>query len=84
MNVIIFIVMLYVFMVSVFGILKMFTKISLKAGIEDQKAKVNKLIQDYNENPNTVRLTFATLWILFFVLKLVLAILTGIYIFSQI
>lgn len=82
MNVIIFIVMLYVFMLSVFGILKMFTKMSLKAGIEDQKARVNKLIQDYNENPNTLRLTFATFWIFFFVLKLVLAILTGIYLFS--
>ena len=84
MNVIVFIVMLYVFMLSVFGIFKMFTKTSLKAGIEDQKAKVNKLIQDYNENPDTLRLTFATFWIFFFVLKLALAILTGIYILSLI
>ena len=84
MNVVVFIVMLYVFMLSVFGLLKMFTKMSLKSGIEDQKARVNKLIQDYNENPDTLRLTFATFWIFFFVLKLVLAILTGIYIFSQI
>ena len=84
MNVIVFIVMLYVFMLSVFGILKMFTKMSLKAGIEDQRAKVNKLIDDYNKNPNPLRFTFAALWIVFFVLRLVLVILTGIYIFSLI
>lgn len=84
MNVIVFIVMLYVFMLSVFGMFKMFAKMSLKAGIEDQKARVNKLINDYNENPDTLRLTFATFWIFFFVLRLVLAILTGIYIFSLI
>lgn len=84
MNVIVFIVMLYVFMLSVFGILKMFTKMSLKAGIEDQKVKLNKLIQDYNENPNPLRFTFATFWIFFFGLRLALVILTGIYIFSLI
>ena len=84
MNVIVFIVMLYVFMLSVFGMFKMFTKMSLKAGIEEQKAKVNKLIDDYNENPNPLRFTFATLWIFFFVLRLVLVILTGVYIFSLI
>lgn len=84
MNVIVFIVMLYVFMLSVFGVFKMFTKMSLKAGIEDQKVKLNKLIQDYNENPSPLRFIFATLWIFFFVLRLVLVILTGIYIFSLI
>lgn len=84
MNVIVFIVMLYVFILSVFGMFKMFTKMSLKAGIEDQKARVNKLINDYNENPDTLRLTFATFWIFFFVLRLALVILTGIYIFSLI
>lgn len=84
MNVIVFIVMLYVFMLSVFGMFKMFTKMSLKAGIEDQKVKLNKLIQDYNENPNPLRFTFATIWLFFFVLRMVLVILTGIYIFSLI
>lgn len=84
MDVIVFIVMLYVFMLSVFGILKMFTKMSLKAVIEDQKSKINKLIDNYNENPNPLRFTFATLWIFFFTLRLVLVILTGIYIFSLI
>lgn len=84
MNVIVFIVMLYVFMLSVFGMFKMFTKMSLSAGIEKQKEKLNKLIQGYNKNPDAVRLTFAVLWILFFVLRLVLVILTGIYLFSQV
>ena len=84
MNVIVFIVMLYVFMLSVFGVLKMFTKMSLSAGIEDQKVKLNKLIDDYNKNPNPLRFTFAMLWIFFFVLRLALVILTGIYIFSLI
>lgn len=84
MNVIIFIVMMYVFMLNVFGGLKMFTKMSLSAGIEKQKEKLNKLIQGYNKNPDAVRLTFAVLWIFFFTLRLVLAVLTGIYIFSLI
>lgn len=84
MNVVVFIVMLYVFMLSVFGMFKMFTKMSLRAGIDDQKAKVNKLIADYNKNPDPLRFTFATLWVFFFALRLVLVILTGIYIFSLI
>ena len=84
MNVIVFVVMLYVFMLSVFRIFKMLNKMSLRAGIEDQKEKLNKLIDDYNENPNPLRLTFATLWIFFFALRFVLVILTGLYIFSQI
>lgn len=84
MNVVVLIVMLYVFAATSRGFLKLLVVGGVENCIEKQKEAVNKLIDKYNEDPDKMAFSYWSVWLCLLILRVCLLILTGAYFFSLI
>jgi len=84
MNMVVLIVMLYVFAATSRGFLKLLVVGGAENFIEKQKEAVNNLISKYNEDPDKMAFSYRCVWLCLLIFKGCLLILTGAYFFSLI
>ena len=84
MNMVVLIVMLYVFAATSRGFLKLLFVGGAENCIEKQKEAANKLIEKYNEDPDKMAFSYWCVWLSLLIFRVCLLILTGAYFFSLI